>query len=147
RQPTNRELTTSPRPRREGGHPTMDARKEREVAFHNFRFSTGMRGEDEKQSDGVEKFYSVAEASRSFYIRTIRDGCKDKRVLEYGYGTNSNSFNLGMREARVTGIDISDVAVGVAQERATQMGLSNVDFQVMDAESLKFPDSTFDLIC
>jgi SAM-dependent methyltransferase len=125
----------------------MEARKEREIAFHNSRFEQGFRGTDENLANDVQKYYSVAGASRSFYIKAIREGCAGKRVLEYGCGTGSNSFNLAMRQARVTGIDISEIAVGAAQQKADAEGIAGADFQVMDAEKLTFPDATFDLIC
>jgi SAM-dependent methyltransferase len=125
----------------------MDARKERELAFHNSRFEQGFRGTDQSLANSVQKYYSVAGASRSYYIRTIKEGCKGQRVLEYGCGTGSNAFMLAKREARVTGIDISDIAVHKAEQQATAESISGVDFQVMDAESLDFPDATFDLIC
>jgi SAM-dependent methyltransferase len=53
---------------------------------------------------------------------------------------------VGDRAAEIVGIDISDVAVRQATERASAAGL-NAKYFVMDAESLEFPDQSFDLIC
>jgi SAM-dependent methyltransferase len=126
----------------------MDARKVREIAFHNHRFATGTRGVSHgAASGGVDKYYSVVERSRNFYLDLIQKGCQGKRVLEYGCGTGGNAFYLAKRGARVTGIDISDVAVKQAEQRAAAEAITDINFEVMDAEDLKFGEGTFDLIC
>jgi SAM-dependent methyltransferase len=127
---------------------TMEARKERELAFHNHRFMIGTRiSKKFFGSEGVEKYYTVTEGCRSFYRGRLQQGCKGKKVLEYGCGTGSDGFVLARQGARVTGIDISDVAVQQAAERAQLEELDWLDFRVMDAEDLTFADRTFDLIC
>lgn len=45
---------------------------------------------------------------------------------------------------QITGIDISETAIAQAKEHFTDQ---QVIFQVMDAASLVFPDSAFDLVC
>ena len=47
--------------------------------------------------------------------------------------------------ADVSGIDISGVAVQLAQQSAATRGL-RANFQVMDCENMNFPDHTFDLV-
>lgn len=126
----------------------MDARKAREIEFHNYRFATGTRGKQEpSQKEDVEKFYSVAERSRKCYVDLIKRDCQARRVLEYGCGTGSHALFLTRLGAKVTGIDISDVAVQKARENAEANSAEGVRFEVMDAESLDFQDATFDLIC
>ena len=44
----------------------------------------------------------------------------------------------------VTGVDLSEKMVSIAGRVASARGLSNVDFQTMDAGELKFPDEWFD---
>ena len=70
----------------------------------------------------------------------------NRTVLEYGCGPGSAAFQLAREGARVTGIDLSEVAIEQARERARREGVSNTTFRVMDAEHLEFPDNTFDLI-
>src|SRR5205085_2780620 len=48
--------------------------------------------------------------------------------------------------ALVTGIELSETALHKARTAANAAGLQ-VDFRTMDAESLDFPDQTFDVIC
>jgi len=47
---------------------------------------------------------------------------------------------------QVTGIDISEVLISKAQDRADRMGLSNVRFQVADARQLPFDNDSFDAV-
>ena len=48
----------------------------------------------------------------------------------------------------MTGIDISSVAIKAAQEQAGAESLhDNLQFKVMNAENLEFPESSYDLIC
>ena len=44
------------------------------------------------------------------------------------------------------GMDLSDVAVRKAAEEAARAGLSNATFRCMNAESLDFPDASFDVV-
>ena len=118
----------------------MEARKNRERLFHNKAFSEGTR-------DRLEKYYTVVEASRGYYMDRLRAIAPGNLVLEYGCGPGSMAFLLGHLGATVIGIDISEVAVRQAAERAHHEGLESVSFRVMDAEALQFESNTFDLIC
>src|SRR4051794_6293091 len=101
----------------------IEARKEREIAFHNLRVQTGTRGHEPKGGEGVSKYYSVVNRSRAFFWDVLQGDCGGKRVLEYGCGTGSYAFSLAQQQARVTGIDISDVAVQKATREAAARGL------------------------
>jgi ubiquinone/menaquinone biosynthesis C-methylase UbiE len=61
---------------------------------------------------------------------------------------DSNAFYMSREgAASVVGIDISSVAIARAEERAAREETERVQFRVMDAEALDFPDNSFDLIC
>jgi SAM-dependent methyltransferase len=116
-----------------------DDRIEREKQFHDDIYASQGR-------EGLSFFYPAATTVRSDYESQILEGCAGKRVLEYGCGLGSYSYELTTRGARVTGIDISRVAIEHAQSTAADRGL-RIDFRVMNAESLDFPDGAFDLVC
>jgi SAM-dependent methyltransferase len=118
---------------------TEAARKQNEREYHNKAFAEATRSP-------VAKFYSVVRASRDDFNRRIEALAPGADALEYGCGPGSSSFRLAEAGARVTGIDISDVAIAQCAERARSEGVP-AKFQVMDAEKLTFPDSSFDLIC
>lgn len=71
------------------------------------------------------------------------------RVLDIACGDGEPGLALARAvrpTGRVIGIDLAERMIGVACERAMTAQLSNVDFQVMDAEKLTFSDAAFDLV-
>ena len=118
---------------------TTDDRIAREKEFHDQRFGRGgPRG-------GTGAFYRITGEAHARHRSLVYDGCAGKRVLEYGCGPGSQSFELARRGAKVTGIDISPVAIEIARADAERQGLA-IEFAVMNAESTTFADGSFDLI-
>jgi ubiquinone/menaquinone biosynthesis C-methylase UbiE len=71
------------------------------------------------------------------------------RVLDIACGTGEPAISIAHLLAGggdVVGVDISPAPLKIAEERATQRGLSNVTFQQADAHHLPFADNTFDRI-
>ncbi|MEI6511905.1 MAG: class I SAM-dependent methyltransferase [bacterium] len=114
-------------------------RIEREREFHNTAFADNTRA-------GVGKFYSVAERAFAHYSASVCDIEQGAAALEYGCGVGSYAFRLSELGAKVVGIDISEEAIAQASAKASGLGLV-ADFKVMNAESLDFPDASFDLVC
>lgn len=120
---------------------SVDARIEREQQFHDRAFAESVRAP-------LRKYYASVQKSRRDYARLIVAAGRGKAVLEYGCGTGSAAFQLAQEGARVTGIDISPVAIEKAQETAAALGLADrITFMTMDAEHLAFDDASFDLVC
>jgi phosphatidylethanolamine/phosphatidyl-N-methylethanolamine N-methyltransferase len=68
------------------------------------------------------------------------------RVLEVGVGTGI-SLPLYPRDVRITGIDVSREMLEKARGRVARARLSNVEALLeMDAESMAFPDASFDKV-
>jgi ubiquinone/menaquinone biosynthesis C-methylase UbiE len=121
--------------------PEPSSRQQREREFHNETFAQNTRAR-------AAKFYAIDRTSRAAYERQIHDRPAGKDVLEYGCGRGSAAFDLAAAGARVTGIDISDVAIDLATRRGAERGLGDaLRFCVMDAEHLAFEDASFDLVC
>jgi SAM-dependent methyltransferase len=118
---------------------TMESKQAREREFHNAAFSDNRR-------DSVAGAYAILHDSRIFYESFIREHARGARLLEFGCGKTAMGSRLGGDAREIVGIDISDVAVKEAADRATASGLP-AHYQVMDAERLEFPDGSFDLIC
>jgi ubiquinone/menaquinone biosynthesis C-methylase UbiE len=117
------------------------SRQQRERDFHNDTFARNTRAP-------AAKFYEIHRASRDAYARQIHERPDDTDVLEYGCGRGSAAFDLAAAGARVTGIDISDVAIDQATARAAELGVADrSSFLVMDAERLACADASFDLVC
>jgi len=68
------------------------------------------------------------------------------RILEVGVGTGISLPDYS-RNTRICGVDISEAMLRKAQERVSELGLTNVEgLWVMDAERLSFPDASFDVV-
>ena len=116
-----------------------EERKAREKEFHDARFGRGgPRG-------GTGAFYRITGEAHARHRALVYEGCAGKRVLEYGCGPGSQSFELARRGAHVTGIDISPVAIEIAKAEGARQGVE-AEFVVRDAEATGFPDGSFDLI-
>lgn len=71
-----------------------------------------------------------------------------QRVLDVATGIGEPAISAAKMvgpEGRVVGIDIAPEMLEIAAERARALGLDNVEFRVMDAEALDFPESSFEV--
>src|SRR5262245_32612467 len=68
------------------------------------------------------------------------------RILEVGVGTGI-SLPAYSRKNTICGVDISEPMLRKAQERVAGHGLTHVEgLYVMDAEHMRFPDASFDVV-
>jgi len=119
----------------------MTDRIEKEIKFHNERFAKDSRKH-------LDKYYAITTNARDLFITKIKNKVANQKVLEYGCGEGSYSFELAKLKADVYAIDISEVAIENAKKLASELKLNDfLDFKVMNAEELDFPDSFFDKIC
>jgi ubiquinone/menaquinone biosynthesis C-methylase UbiE len=118
----------------------MTTKQDKEREFHDHAFRKGTRAK-------VTEFYAVVRGSRAFYENYLAVRCPGKKTLEYGCGPGSYALFLAERGARVTGIDISPVAIEQAREHAKRQNLRAIEFRIMDAEALEFDNDSFDLVC
>jgi ubiquinone/menaquinone biosynthesis C-methylase UbiE len=119
-------------------HPQAQIERERSHYDHSY--------EHGEIRAATSKFYDLNGEIMRSYDRFLQDHVPGKTVLDYGCGNGSNVQRLaGMKPAALTGIDISPVAIEQARERALHWGLK-AEFSVMDAQNLRFPDETFDVL-
>lgn len=122
---------------------TMDQaeRWAREREFHNHRFE-----DDSEREERVGKFYSAIDYGFTLYRDRVMTESKGRRLLEYGCGNASLGFDAAPVAQEVIGIDISDVAIQQAQRIAAHKQLDNVKFVVDNAESMRLPDASVDVL-
>ena len=82
--------------------------------------------------------------SREFAVRGLPIAANDE-VLEVGVGTGI-ALPLYPPHCKITGIDLSEGMLKVAQERIDEHRLNHVTLQRMDAGQMNFEDNSFDLV-
>lgn len=73
------------------------------------------------------------------------DGYEGKAVLEVGCGIGIDLLRFALGGAYVTGVDLSETAIGLAKKNFEQHGQSG-ELLVMNGEALEFDDHTFDMV-
>lgn len=68
-----------------------------------------------------------------------------ERWLDVGCGTGAVAMRAARAGADVTGLDLSDVMIATARQRAADEGLE-ISYDVGDAEQLPYPDAEFDVV-
>jgi SAM-dependent methyltransferase len=125
-------------------HSERDEIVSREREFHNLRFS-----QEEDPRGSLDKWYRTIRHGAERQDEQIKRLSKNADVLEYGCsdgGWSLHSLHLPDLCRSLTGIDISDVAVNKANERASTLGSTNATFLAMNAEAMSFEDNKFDLV-
>jgi len=96
----------------------------------------------------VDRAYAISAPIHAAYSDYLRAHVARMRVLELGCGPGSHAFFVMEHEAeQVIGIDISEVGIRLANQRAQMDGLANATFQVMNAEAMVFKPASFDVVC
>lgn len=84
------------------------------------------------------------------YVEEIisRIGYCPETILDIGSGPGAVPILLGeiFSDAKIYGIDSSKYMVSHANSRRRKKGLTNVEFEVGDGQSLRFEDESFDLV-
>jgi ubiquinone/menaquinone biosynthesis C-methylase UbiE len=97
-----------------------------------------------------DAYFREIEARRyqtHYHLRELfesTDG-RQHRLLEIGCGIGVDSIQLARRGFHVTAIDLTENALEVARQFASDRG-AEIDFQVGNAEQLEFPDASFDVV-
>ncbi len=71
------------------------------------------------------------------------------RVLDLASGIGDPALSMARRvgpRGHVVATDLSSSMLDIARERATQLGLTNIDFHEMDAEAIDLSDRSFDAV-
>ena len=96
---------------------------------------------DELYGAGTERIfasplYQRLLARQVAFLRAVQPDLATARVLSIGCGDGRRELALAPFAARIVGIDLSAVAIGLARDRARDRDLHNVEFHVGDASAL-----------
>ena len=117
-----------------------ERRQDREREFHDTLFAEG--GEDARSEAG--RFYEVVARSREAYDAEVETRGRGADCLEYGCSYGLETRRLAEAARSAVGMDISGVVIERARRAAAEAG-SSAQFEVAEAETLPFPDASFDL--
>jgi ubiquinone/menaquinone biosynthesis C-methylase UbiE len=101
---------------------------------------------------GWEKWWRTIESGAQHVSNRLLDMAEVKpgqRVLDIATGIGEPALLAARRVGAAGGVvatDFSTRMLDIARERATTLGLTNVEFIEADAERLDFPDGSFDAI-
>jgi len=121
----------------------IDRRIQSEVEFHDERF-----GDDQNERKKTGKYYAVLEEMFDRYYDRVISYAKGKELLEYGCGAAEIAKKWLEAGVKLTGIDISPVAIEVSKNYAASTPYKdNAKFYEMNAEQMSFEDDKFDVVC
>ncbi|AYD01117.1 class I SAM-dependent methyltransferase [Neorhizobium sp. NCHU2750] len=124
--------------------PLMDDIVEREREFHNNRFS-----QDSDPREFLDKWYRTIKNGADAQDEQVIRLSKNADVMEYGCsdgGLSIDQLRLPRFAKSLSGIDISDVAIAKANDKARLQGHKNSTFYAMDAQNMTFKAESFDLV-
>jgi ubiquinone/menaquinone biosynthesis C-methylase UbiE len=126
-----------------------------EVVFQNAKYQKSLERDDiEISSCNFENYIltpvHLGGHSRGLLFKhaiqeLLSSELNGKRVLDYCCGRGELGVYLAQKGAKVSGFDISDKAIEIARNNA-QINNIEIDFQVMDAEDLRYLDNSFDFV-
>jgi len=127
----------------------MEERKQKEIEHYDIKAESQIKeSSGKRQKSDFEGFKPLDLASFSFLYKLLSECCRDKIVLDYGCGNGIHSFfPIKAGAKKVVGIDLSEVSLNIAREKARKEGVGDkIEFLAMDCEKLEFLDNYFDII-
>ena len=120
--------------------------------FDPVQFKNAQRQEWDTVAAGWKKWWETIErgtqhvSARPVELAQIQPG---HQVLDVATGIGEPAVTAAHRvgaNGHVVATDQSPQMLAIAQERAAAQGLQHIEFKVMDAEALEFPENTFDAV-
>ena len=80
-------------------------------------------------------------------IERLANGLDKKRILDIGCGYGFRTIGIAKKGVKsITGIDLDQERIYEANDYARKMSIHNVEFQVMNAESMEFKSESFNVV-
>lgn len=120
--------------------------------FDTEKFKASQVSQWDSIASGWKKWWKTFEkggqhvSDRLVDLAKVQEGHK---VLDIATGIGEPAITAAKKAGRAGSVIATDQApqmVAIARERASEAGLQNMDFKVMDAENINFPEKSFDSI-
>ncbi len=121
-------------------------------SFDPVLYRAGQRQLWDSLAAGWDKWWPTQEQALQCVSNRLLDLAEIQfgdRVLDIGTGIGQPAITAGLRVGsggQVVATDLSPQMLAIAQKRATVLGLKNLEFRVMDAGTMDFPEGAFDAI-
>jgi len=126
---------------------SIEQRKKIEIEHYDRKAVKLLLSEKNAYEGFAENAYPFSLASYKFLREYLKEKCIGKKILDYGCGEGVNSFWLAGLGGEVIGVDLSEKALKVAENKfAKNADRSKVKFLVQDCERLEFPENYFDIV-
>jgi ubiquinone/menaquinone biosynthesis C-methylase UbiE len=124
---------------------TLTARQQRELNYHRdhaaaYAYEALRPVADDIIVSAVRRPWN---AYWSMYDRLLAADLAGKAVLVLGCGFGDDAIRIARLGARVSACDLSPESLDIASKRAKRIGVE-IDFGAMPAETMTYPDNTFD---
>lgn len=100
-------------------------------------------------SEDFERFAVPYLKPYGYRLLELAEIKKGESVLDVATGTGEPAFGVASlvgESGKVVGTDLSEGMLQVARRKAKTKNLKNIEFVQMDAENLRFPDNSFDVV-
>lgn len=140
-----------------GKSPLRNLSRNRMLVFVNDTYSLNSKNKLTNtylsETINFDEKYNINTFCGKFYLENVKllfkvsKPKKNSNVLDLGTGTGTFALNAAMRGASVYALDISELMISKAKDKATKMGLDKkIKFVCADAENLPFKSNFFDII-
>ena len=111
----------------------------REKEFHN-------KLQSQKDERFENRFYKAIHNIGDDFLAFLKNNVKDKEVLDYGCGIGTSAEKVSkFSPNRITGIDISEISINKAKDKAAKNNLTIV-YKVDNCEKTSFDNDSFDIV-
>ena len=105
-----------------------------------------VREEFTRQAQAYASAAVITDAERLARLVNAIDPGPDDRALEIATGPGYVAMALAQRCREVVGLDLTAAPIAIAQRTSRERGLTNVRFEVGEADNLTYGDGEFDLV-
>ncbi len=105
-----------------------------------------VRDEFTRQADAFAAAPVITDAERLARLVQAINPPADSRALEIATGPGHVAMALAARYREVIGVDLTPAPIAIANRLSRERGLTNVQFQVGEADRLSFGDAEFDVV-